>query len=190
MQILSARGAIVRSLMTDVRRYEDCCCMIKVVFSEFARIDILVNNAGVGHIYEPIDCIAPDVWDTTIQTNPSGAFYCCHEIVPIMRNQGNGYIFNISSVASRMLLRGGTAYNASKAGFSGFTETLVKDVRHDGIRVSEIVMGSASTRARGFESWKLDVEDVANLILMLYCLPMRAMVPRVEIQPSQPPPDR
>ena len=73
---------------------------------------------------------------------------------------------------------------------SGLTETLVKDVRYDGIRVSEIVIGSVSTDDRGYERWKLAVEDVVRVVVDLYKLPARALVSRVELWPAQPPPNR
>src|SRR3989304_10121975 len=104
-------------------------------------------------------------------TNLSGVFYCCHEAIPLMRNQGGGYIFNISSVAAVVLLPGGSAYNASKIGLSGFSETIMKDVRYDGIRVTEILTGSVSTKSRGYERWKLAIEDIARLVVELCKFP-------------------
>jgi NAD(P)-dependent dehydrogenase (short-subunit alcohol dehydrogenase family) len=184
------RSASVDGIPADVSRYQDCRKLIEAAVARFGRIDILVNNAGVGHIYKPIDQISPEVWDTTIGTNLSGTFYCCREAVPLMRKAGSGYIFNISSTASLVRFAGGSAYNASKSGLAGLTETLVKDVRYDGIRVSEIVIGSVSTEDRGYESWKLAVEDVVQIIIDLYKFPSRAMVARVELLPSQAPPNR
>ena len=164
--------------------------MVATAVERFGGLDILVNNAGVGHAYKPIDQISPEVWDTTIGTNLSGMFYCCREAVPLMRKAGSGYIFNISSTATIVLCPGGSAYNASKAGVSGLTETLVKDVRYDGIRVSEIVIGSVSTDDRGYERWKLAIEDVVRVVIDLYKLPPRALVSRVELWAAQPPPNR
>ncbi len=191
VQSLSASGeGSVDGVNADVRCYQDCRKLVEAAVNRFGGLDILVNNAGVGHIYKPIDQISPEVWDTTIGTNLSGTFYCSREAVPVMRKTGAGYIFNISSTAAVVLFPGGSAYNASKAGVSGLTETLVKDVRYDGIRVSEIVIGSVSTDDRGYERWKLAVEDVAQVIVDLYRLPARALVSRVELWPSQPPPNR
>lgn len=191
VQSLSASGeGSVDGVNADVRCYQDCRKLVEAAVNCFGGLDILVNNAGVGHIYKPIDQISPEVWDTTIGTNLSGTFYCSREAVPVMRKTGAGYIFNISSTAAVVLFPGGSAYNASKAGVSGLTETLVKDVRYDGIRVSEIVIGSVSTDDRGYERWKLAVEDVAQVIVDLYRLPARALVSRVELWPSQPPPNR
>ena len=191
VQSLSASGeGSVDGVNADVSCYQDCRKLVEAAVNGFGGLDILVNNAGVGHIYKPIDQISPEVWDTTIGTNLSGTFYCSREAVPVMRKTGAGYIFNISSTAAVVLFPGGSAYNASKAGVSGLTETLVKDVRYDGIRVSEIVIGSVSTDDRGYERWKLAVEDVAQVIVDLYRLPARALVSRVELWPSQPPPNR
>jgi 3-oxoacyl-[acyl-carrier protein] reductase len=180
---------VVAGTTADVSRYEDCQKLIRVAVEKFGHLDILVNNAGVGHVYKPVDQIAPHIWDTTISTNLSGTFYCCHEAMPFLRKSASGYIFNISSTAALVLLAGGSAYNASKSGLSGFTETLLKDVRYDGIRVSEIVIGSVATEGK-YESWKLAVEDVVQLVIDLYKLPARAVVGRVELWPSQPPPNR
>lgn len=191
LQSLSASGeGSIDGIIADVSHYPDCRKLVEAAVNHFGGLDILVNNAGVGHIYKPIDQISPEVWDTTIATNLSGTFYCCREAVPLMRQVGAGYIFNISSTAAVVLFPGGSAYNASKAGVSGLTETILKDVRYDGIRVSEVVIGSVSTDDRGYERWKLAVEDVVRVIVDLYKLPARALVTRVELWPAQSPPNR
>ena len=191
LQSLSSNGeGSIHGIVADVSRYQDCRKLVEMAIERFGKLDILVNNAGTGHTYKPIDQISPDVWDATIGTNLSGTFYCCREAVPLMRKSGAGYIFNISSTATVVLCPGGSAYNASKSGVSALTETLVKDVRYDGIRVSEIVIGSVSTADRGYERWKLAIEDVAQIVIDLYKLPARALVSRVELWPSQPPPNR
>lgn len=191
LQSLSSIGEkSIDAMLADVSRYQECRKLVEAAVERFGRLDILVNNAGSGHIYKPIDQISPEVWDSTIATNLSGMFYCCREAVPLMRQAGAGYIFNISSTATIVRCPGGSAYNASKTGVSGLTETLVKDVRYDGIRVSEIVIGSVATDDRGYERWKLAVEDVARIVVDLYKLPARALVSRVELWPAQPPPNR
>lgn len=191
LERLSAGAADrVAGTTADVGRYDDCARLVQEAAERFGRLDILINNAGVGHVYQPLDQIARETWDATLQTNVSGMFYCCHAAIPFMRKAGAGYIFNISSVAEIVRLPGGSAYNASKCAVSGLTETLMKDVRYDGIRVSEIVIGSVSTDARGYEHWKLAVEDVVQVVMDLYRLPARALVGRIELWPSQPPPNR
>ncbi|HXW15339.1 MAG TPA: SDR family oxidoreductase [Terriglobia bacterium] len=176
----------------DVRNYEGCRKLVRVAAERFGGLDILVNNAGVG-IFKPVDQLSVEDWDTTIQTNLSGVFYCCHEAIPLMRKRGGGYIFNISSLAGVNPLPTGSAYNASKFGLNGFSEAMMQDVRYDGIRVSYLMPGSVDTDfaaapgAKSRASWKLTGEDVAKAVIDLYKFPSTALASRIEMRPSQPP---
>jgi len=185
-------GAEVEGLAADVGRYEDCRELIRTAARHFGGIDILVNNAGIG-ILKPVDQLTPEEWDSTIHTNLSGVFYCCREAIPIMRQRGGGYIFNISSLAGVNPFPGGTAYNASKFGLNGFSEAMMQDVRYDGIRVSYIMPGSVDTDfggapgSRRHDSWKLSGEDIAKAVVDLYTFPSTTLASRIEMRPSQPP---
>lgn len=176
----------------DVRRYADCHKLIHGAAERFGGLDILVNNAGLG-IFKPVDQLEPEEWDTVIGTNLSGAFYCCHEAIPFMRQRGGGYIFNISSLAAINPFPGGSAYNASKFGLNGFTEAIMQEIRYDGIRVSTIMPGSVATDfaaapgSKPRENWKLTSEDVAKAVIDLYQFPATALASRIEMRPSQPP---
>jgi NAD(P)-dependent dehydrogenase (short-subunit alcohol dehydrogenase family) len=182
----------VEGMMADVGRYEDCRKLIHAAAEHFAGIDLLVNNAGIG-IMKPVDQLTPTEWDATIQTNLSGAFYCCHEAIPIMRKRGGGYIFNISSLAGVNPFPGGSAYNASKFGLNGFSEAMMQDIRYDGIRVSYIMPGSVDTEfggapaSRSRASWKLSAEDIAKAVVDLYTYPLSTLASRIEMRPAQPP---
>jgi 3-oxoacyl-[acyl-carrier protein] reductase len=182
----------VDGLAADVRRYDDCRKVIRGAVERFGGLDILVNNAGIG-IMKPVDQLTPEDWDATIETNLSGVFYCCREAIPLMRQCGGGYIFNISSLAGVNAFAGGSAYNASKFGLNGFSEAMMQDVRYDGIRVSYIMPGSVATDFGAVpggeprESWKLTGEDIAKAVLDLYKFPAPALASRIELRPSQPP---
>jgi 3-oxoacyl-[acyl-carrier protein] reductase len=184
--------AQVDGMAADVRRYEDCRKLVRAAAERFGGLDILVNNAGIG-VFKPVDQLTPEEWDATIQTNLSGVFYCCREVIPLMRQRGGGYIFNISSLAGINPFAGGSAYNASKFGLNGFSEALMQDIRYDGIRVSYIMPGSVATDFGGApgsrrpESWKLSGEDIAKAVIDLYKFPQSALASRIEIRPSQPP---
>lgn len=176
----------------DIRSYEDCRKLIHAAAERFGGLDILVNNAGMG-IFKPVDQLTPEEWDATIETNLSGVFYCCREAIPLMRQRGGGYIFNISSLAGINAFAGGSAYNASKFGLNGFSEAMMQDVRYDGIRVSYIMPGSVDTDfaaapgSKPRESWKLTGEDIAKAVVDLYKFPRSALASRIEMRPSQPP---
>jgi len=193
LQELRAHGhGQVEGMVADVARYEDCRKLIHTAAERFGGIDILVNNAGIG-IMKPVDQLTPEEWDATIHTNLSGVFYCCREAIPLMRQRGGGYIFNISSLAGVNPFPGGSAYNASKFGLNGFSEAMMQDVRYDGIRVSYIMPGSVDTDfggapgSRSRQSWKLSGGDIAKAVVDLYTYPLSTLASRIEMRPSQPP---
>jgi len=133
-----------------------------------------------------------------IGTNLSGCFYGLRAAVPRMKRRGGGYIFNISSLAGKNAFAGGAAYNASKFGLNGFSEAAMLDLRYDNIRVSYIMPGSVETsfghpgalesdRTRAKSSWRIDSEDVAQVVIDLLRTDPKIMISRVEMRPSKPP---
>src|SRR5262249_2732705 len=127
------RGA--RGVACDVRNEPQVTALFADVERGSGGLDILVNNAGLG-IFKPVGDLPGDDWRTVIETNLSGVFYCCHAAIPLMKKRGGGYIFNVSSLAGVNAFPTAAAYNASKFGLNGFSEALMQEVRHDGIRVS------------------------------------------------------
>jgi NAD(P)-dependent dehydrogenase (short-subunit alcohol dehydrogenase family) len=175
----------------DVRSPEAVAGLIGRTVAEFGGLDILVNNAGVGH-FVPVADLSIERWRQTIETNLSGAFYCCREAIPHLRRRGGGWIINIASLAGKNPIAGGTAYNASKFGLVGFSESLLLDVRHDNIRVSCIMPGSVATHFDDHvpgeaDAWKIQPEDIAQVVMGLLEVPGRTMPSRVEIRPTRPP---
>lgn len=181
----------IEGLVCDVRSYEAVQGLVSRTAERFGSIDLLVNNAGMGTFGHVVE-LAPEAWRELIETNLSGVFYCCHEVIPHMRRTGGGYIINISSLAGINAFAGGTAYNASKFGLNGFSEALMQDVRYDNIRVSYVMPGSVQTdfghgRHQGEEDWALLPGDVARVVLDLIRHDPRSLPSRVEIRPSKPP---
>ncbi len=171
----------------DVRDYNQ----VKSVFADLDGLDILVNNAGVG-IFASVESMSVEDFRAVLETNVFGVFYCCHEAIPLMKKRGGGYIINISSLAGANPHAEMAAYNASKFGLNGFSEALMQEVRHDGIKVSYIMPGSVNTAFGGDEpsdakSWQLQPSDIADVVIDLLSYPDRALPSRVEIRPSRPP---
>ncbi|MEX1127702.1 MAG: SDR family oxidoreductase [Vicinamibacterales bacterium] len=175
----------------DARKPEDATRAVAEAVRAFGGLDILVNNAGIGAFGNVAD-MSIDEWQQVIDTNLSGVFYCCHAAIPEMRKRGGGWIINISSLAGKNAFVGGAAYCASKAGLNQFSEALMQEVRHDGIRVSYIMPGSVATdfggpTGREKAPWKIAVEDVADVVMDLIATPARTLPSRIELRPSQPP---
>lgn len=181
----------VKGIACDVRIHSQIKSLFELTVSEFGGVDILVNNAGIG-IFAPVEEMSPEDFRAVLETNLFGVFYCCHEVIPLMKKRGGGYIINISSLAGANPHPRMAAYNASKFGLNGFSEALMQEVRHDGIKVSYIMPGSVNTEFGGDtptpdHDWQLRPEDVARVVIDLLQHDDRSLASRVEIRPSRPP---
>ncbi len=180
----------VLAIRADVQEKPDVERMVSETVKQFGGLDILVNNAGVGG-FAPIAETADEQWHRIIATNLTGVFYASRAAIPAMRARGGGWIINVSSLAGKNAFAGGGAYCASKAALNAFSEVLMQEVRHDGIRVSYVMPGSVATEfSAGGSSgadWKLSADDVAQVILDLLGHPSRSLPSRVELRPSMPP---
>jgi 3-oxoacyl-[acyl-carrier protein] reductase len=179
-------GADARGVVCDVRRADDCARLVETAEEAFGGLDILVNNAGVG-VFAPVAELTVDEWDRVVETNLSGLFYCTHAAIPRLKQRGGGWIINIGSLAGKNAFPGGAAYNASKFGLIGFSEALMQEVRHDGIRVSYIMPGSVATPGFSEAEWKIQPEDLGQIVLDLLATPDRTLPSRIEVRPSRPP---
>jgi len=184
-----ATGTRALAVTCDVRRAEECERLIATTVQALGRLDILVNNAGLG-VFAPVEAMRPEDWHRQIETNLDGVFYCCRAALPYLKRQG-GWIINIGSLAGKNPFAGGAAYNATKFGLLGFSEALMLEVRHAGVRVSCVMPGSVATEFSGDEAagadWKLHPEDVAAVVRDLLAFPARALPSRVELRPTRPP---
>jgi 3-oxoacyl-[acyl-carrier protein] reductase len=186
-QINRRSRGMAKGFVCDVRDYNQ----VKSLFAEVGTVDILINNSGVG-IFASVESMSVEDFRTVLETNVFGVFYCCHEAIPLMKQRGGGYIINISSLAGANAHPQMAAYNASKFGLNGFSEALMQEVRHDGIKVSYIMPGSVNTEFGGDEtsdekSWQLQPSDIAQVVMDLLQYPERTLPSRVEIRPARPP---
>jgi len=175
----------------DVRDYDQVRALFEHTVAEFGGVEVLVNNAGVGH-FGRVEEMSPETFRAVLETNLFGVFYCCREAIPVMKRRGGGYVVNISSLAGANPHPEMAAYNASKFALNGFSEALMQEVRHDGIKVSYVMPGSVNTSFGGdtpdeSKSWQLQPEDVARVVLDLLRHDERSLPSRVELRPSRPP---
>ena len=183
-------GANVLPMHADVRQHEAVERSFNGLAERFGGIDVLVNNAGVG-VFAPVSEMSLDQWHSVIDTNLTGVFHCCRAALPHLRARGGGWIINVSSLAGKNAFPEAAAYCASKAGLNAFSEALMQEVRHDGIRVAYVMPGSVATDfgSGGAEKadWALLPDDVAQVVTDLIDHPARSLPSRVEIRPSRPP---
>jgi len=183
-------GARVVTFSADVRDHLAVESLVDETARRHGGLDILVNNAGVGW-FGTVESQAHDEWRRVMDTNLTGMFNCCKAAIPHLRRRGSGYIINISSLAGNNPFANGASYCASKAAVDAFSEALMQEVRHDGIRVSCVKPGSVNTDFMGHadpqNDWKLRAEDVAEVVVGLLSHDERSLPSRVEMRPSKPP---
>ena len=178
-------------IRADAQKPEHAARAVDEAVRAFGGLDILVNNAGVG-VFANVADMSIEQWQQVIDTNLNGVFYFCRAAIPELRRRGGGWIINISSLAGKNAFIGGAAYCASKAALNQFSEALMQEVRHDGIRVSYIMPGSVATdfggpAGREKAPWKIAIDDLAAVVMDLITTPARTLPSRIEIRPSQPP---
>ncbi|HUQ92513.1 MAG TPA: SDR family oxidoreductase [Bryobacteraceae bacterium] len=153
-----------------------------------AGLDILVNNAGIG-VFRSVGEMTPVEWQKTIDTNLTAVYHFCHLAMERFKVSGGGFVVNISSLAGKNAFAGGAAYNASKFGLNGFTEAMMLDHRSENVRFCTVMPGSVSTNFSGVPDqapWKIQPEDIAEVVRTVLEMPERTMVSCVEMRPSKP----
>ena len=165
LSVFAADSAKVLALKADVRDYQQQQDAVKATESSLGSIDIVIANAGLG-VFGSIEDITIEAWNQVIETNLTGVFYTLKSTLSSLKNT-KGYYITISSLAGTNFFAGGTAYNASKFGVTGFTQAAMLDLRSHGIKVSTIMPGSVSTYFNGNEpsqkdAWKIQQEDIGE----------------------------
>ncbi|HEX5866989.1 MAG TPA: SDR family oxidoreductase [Beijerinckiaceae bacterium] len=186
----SRLGPHALTASADARVADEVERAVQATVDGHGSLDVLVNNAGIGVFKNAADMSNAE-WQSTIDTNLTGVFYYCRAAIPHLRRRGGGWIVNISSLAGKNPFVGGAAYCASKAGLNAFSEALMQEVRYDNIRVTCVMPGSVATGfsgrgEHGKADWKIQPEDVGQVVLDLLAMPPRSLPSRVELRPSKP----
>jgi NAD(P)-dependent dehydrogenase (short-subunit alcohol dehydrogenase family) len=110
---------------------------VMTAFGAFKRIDILVNSAGVSHIGKLENTSTQD-FDRVFNVNVKGVYNCLYAALPLMKENKNGVILNVSSVAALVGISERFAYSMSKGAVHAMTLSVAKDYVHEGIRCNTI----------------------------------------------------
>jgi len=177
-------------LEADVRQLSSQQQAVKTIIDTFGQLDIVIANAGLGH-FGSIEDLTSQQWNEVIDTNLTGVFNSIKASVDALK-ESKGYYITISSLAGTNFFAGGSAYNASKFGVTGFTQAVMLDLRQYGIKVSTIMPGSVSTYFNGNEpsdegAWKIQIEDIGELVVDLLKMHPRTLPSKIEVRPTTPP---
>lgn len=187
--VLVEHGDIL-AIEANVKDFDSQQGAVNLVLEKWGQLDVVIANAGVGQ-FAPIDELSIESWNEIIDTNLTGVFYSVKASVEEIKRTKGAFI-TISSLAGTNFFAGGSAYNASKFGLTGFTQAVMLDLRKYGVRVSTIMPGSVASHFNDHnpdseaDAWKIQPEDMGKLIVDLLAMPARTLPSKVEIRPTTP----
>ncbi|MDB4906483.1 MAG: short-chain dehydrogenase/reductase [Gemmatimonadetes bacterium] len=151
------------------------------------EVDVLVNNAGVG-IMKPFVELSPDEWNRMVDVNVNAIFHVTRAVLPGMLERERGHVVIIGSIAGRSAFTGGTAYTGTKHFVMGFAESLMLEVRDQGVKVTVVSPGSVATdfSPGSRKDWALEAEDVAESVGWVVATPPGVLLHRVEVRALSP----
>ncbi|MBM7094837.1 SDR family oxidoreductase [Bacillus sp. H-16] len=143
---IEALGGEAMIIETDVSREEDIEGCYEKLVDRFGRLDIIFANAGVNGKITPIEDMAADEWDQTIDTNLKSTFLTVKHAIPHMKKDGGSIIITSSVNGNRIFSNFGfSAYSSSKAGQMAFGKMAALELAKYHIRVNIICPGAIET---------------------------------------------
>ena len=187
----SGAGARAFAVPTDVANAASVQSLFAATVERFGRVDLLFNNAGVGNPPGLFEDWTPDQWQSVVDINLSGMFFCIQHAFRTMKSQTprGGRIINNGSISATAPRPNSIAYTATKHGVEGLTKTASLDGRKYDIAVGQIDVGNAMTAmggrmAQGVPQANgeiavepvMDVDIVGRSVLYMASLPLDANV--------------
>jgi len=137
---IESLGRKALPVQLDVLSQSDIEAMVRAAVKEYGKIDILVNNAGL-NIRGPSAEFAWEDWDTVLNTNLKGSFFCAQAVAKEMMKRSYGRIVNVGSCTCVFGMEGITPYTASRTGVLGMTRSLAAEWGRYGITVNVLAPG-------------------------------------------------
>lgn len=144
VEAMAKEGYTICFDAVDTSNYEQVVAATKRVFDVNGKIDILINNAGITND-STLKKMTPEQWQSVIDINLTGTFYCTKAVNQYMVEAGWGRIINVSSVVGLYGNFGQTNYVATKAGVIGMTKTLCRELGKKGVTVNAVAPGFIAT---------------------------------------------
>jgi serine 3-dehydrogenase len=161
--------------------------------SRFGNIDILVYASGTNTPDRAMKRLNQEIWDMMLSVNLNGAYYITRAVLPSMRERAAGHLIYISSISGLTPDVSGAAYQAAKRGILGLAHAIRVEEKENGIRTCVICPGLVDTEILEKRPVKppaemlakaLQPEDIAEVVLSVAKLPVRAVVPELQLMPT------
>ena len=137
---ISSKGGAIFFQKVNITSKKEVEEAVKEIIIKYKKIDILINNAGVIRDRSFMK-MSQQEWDTVININLNSLYTTTKAVLPYMKESGYGRIISASSINGYQGAFGQVNYAATKAGVSGFTRALCKEVGRYGITVNAVAPG-------------------------------------------------
>ena len=137
---IEALGRKALPVQLDVLSQSDIENMVQTAMAEYGKIDILVNNAGL-NIRNPVTEFSWQDWDTVLNTNLKGSFFCAKAVGKEMIKRRCGRIINVGSCTCVFGMEGIAPYTASRGGVLQMTRSLAAEWGKHGITANVLAPG-------------------------------------------------
>jgi len=173
---------------TDVTDDAAVANMAETVQTDWGTPDVLVNNAGM-FTYAPLDELTMEDFREQIDVNLTGSFAVTQAFLPAMREQGEGHLFYMASVASIKAYPKNAGYCAAKHGVRGLARVVREETKDEGLRVTTVIPGATHT-----PTWEdvdlpeerfMPPEDVAQSVVDAYHLSDRTVMEELLLRPQE-----
>jgi 3-oxoacyl-[acyl-carrier protein] reductase len=144
-QAQQALGTAAKTVLVNVADHASVVDALAQTVALSPVIHALVNSAGVTGPNVKLWDYPTEDWSQVMQVNLNGLFFCCREVVPLMRQHNYGRIVNIASVAGKDGNPNASAYSASKAAVMALTKSLGKELADTAIRVNCVTPAAVKT---------------------------------------------
>jgi len=148
VKLLRDKGGRATFIQADVSRWDDVDRAVAASVAELGPLGIMVNAAGILDGYQPIEDMAPALFERLIAINLTGTFFGVKRALAEMLPRGAGRVINMASVAGLIGGGGGPAYVASKHGVVGLTRQVAVSCAGRGVTVNAICPGPIQTGLR------------------------------------------
>ncbi len=168
-------GGDALAVRVDVADESSVAAMVDAVIEKWGRVDVLINNAAIFATIEkgPFEEIPLAQWEQVLRVNVTGTYLCVRAVAPHMRAAGFGRIINVSSDTVTRGTVNYLHYVTSKAAVIGMTNSLARELGHDGITVNCIRPGMVATEVERTVNPTIEGRERAA---SQQCIP-RGMVP-------------
>jgi NADP-dependent 3-hydroxy acid dehydrogenase YdfG len=190
---LAEEGHAIEIVPADAANAKEMEQLAQKTHAQLGSIDVLVYATGTNTPDRAMKRLTTEIWDMMLSVNLNGAYYITRAVLPSMREKGAGHLIYISSISGLLADVSGAAYQAAKRGLVGLAHAIRVEEKENGIRTCVVCPGLVESELLEKRPVKpppevlakaLQPEDVAEVVLSVAKLPVRAVVPEIQILPT------